>query len=252
MEDFANQGLLGIAFFEATALFILLVLFFLLNRDLPARFFRLWLMGWAAFTFASGLEVLTLLPHGPSVRLLLLASHMTGILLFLAAVTEYGAAPYGAIGWQTAILESAILMITGSVLWRAARARRGHGSQLLAGTFWLSGLHGIDRPHWPEHPFFLLRVAFDHLMGVSIGIAMIVMVLEAARSRTQDLNEKLRRLTLITTASTQSLKVSDVLDQVLTHLVQSLNASHGLVRLTEGAGESATLVLRASVGFTDS
>src|SRR6266571_688319 len=146
MEDFANQGLLGIAFFEATALFILLVLFFLLNRDLPARFFRLWLMGWAAFTFASGLEVLTLLSHGPNVR------------LFLAAVTEYGAgkvwrvaqmgplavicllgtiyaerhgtAPYETVGWQTAILESAILMITGSVLWRAARARRGHGSQL--------------------------------------------------------------------------------------------------------------------------
>ncbi len=280
MEDFANQGLLGIAFFEATALFILLVLFFLLNRDLPARFFRLWLMGWAAFTFASGLEVLTLLSHGPNVRLLLLGSHMTGILLFLAAVTEYGAGkvwrvaqmgplavicllgtiyaerhgtgPYVAVGWQTAILESAILMITGSVLWRAARARRGHGSQLLAGAFWLSGLHGIDRPHWPEHPFFLLRVAFDHLMGVFIGIAMVVMVLEAARTRTEDLNEKLRRLTLITTASTQSLKVSDVLDQVLTHLVQSLNASHGLVRLTEGAGESATLVLRASVGFTDS
>src|SRR5260370_28308537 len=215
MEDFANQGLLGIAFFEATALFILLVLFFLLNRDLPARFFRLWLMGWAAFTLASGLEVLTLLPHGPSVRLLLLGSHMSGILLFLAAVTEYGAAkvwrvaqmgplavicllgtiyaerhgtaPYGAIGWQTAILESAILMITGSVLWRAARARRGHGSQLLARTFLLSGLHGIDRPHWSEHPFFLLRVAFYHLQGVFIGIASVLVVLVAARSHTENL-----------------------------------------------------------------
>src|SRR5260370_27657161 len=205
---------------------------------------------------------------------------MAGVLLFLEAMAEYGpgkvcrvrqmgplaascllgtvdaerhgTAPYGAISWQTAILQSAILMITGSVLWRAARARRGHGSQLLAGAFWLSGLHGIDRPHWPEHPFFLLRVAFDHLLGVSIGIAMVVMMVEAARSRTEELNEKLRRLTLITTASTQSLKVSDVLDQVLTHLVQSLNASHGLVRLTEGAGESATLGLRASLGFTHS
>src|SRR5260370_7376670 len=182
MEDFANQGLLGIAFFEATALFILLVLFFLLNRDLPARFFRLWLMGWAAFTFASGLEVLTLLPHGPSVRLLLLASHMTGILLFLAAMTEYGAGkvwrvaqmgplavicllgtiyaerhgagPYGVIGWQTAILQSAILMITGSVLWRAARARRGHGSQLLPRPFSLSGLPALDPPHSPHPPLF--------------------------------------------------------------------------------------------------
>src|SRR5260370_2562988 len=95
MEDFANQGLLGIAFFEATALFILLVLFFLLNRDLPARFFRLWLLGCAAFTLASGLEVLTLLSHGPNVRLFLLGSHLTVILLFLAAVTALCAGHLG-------------------------------------------------------------------------------------------------------------------------------------------------------------
>lgn len=279
MEVIANQGLLGIAFFEATALIILLVLFFLLNRDLPARFFRYWLTGWAVFTFASCLEVLTLLPHTPNLRLLLLGSHMAGVLLFLAAVVEYSAgsvwrvtqlgplaavcllgtiyaersaAAYGTVHWQTAILESATLLITGSVLWRDARTRRGHGALLLAGAFWLSGLHGMDRPNWPEHPLFLLRVAFDHLMGVALGVAMVVMVLEAARIRTEDLNEKLRRLALITTASTQSLKVSEVLEQVLAHLVQSLNASHGLVRLIEGVGESATLVLRASVGFSDS
>jgi PAS domain S-box-containing protein len=279
MESFANQGLLGIAFFEATAFFILLVLFFLLNRDLPARFFRLWLAGWAAFSLSGGLEVLTLLPHGPNLRLLLLGSHMAGLLLFLAAVMEYsagrvwrvaqmgplaaicllttvyaersGAATYGTIGWQTAILESAIQIFAGSILWRDARTRRALGARLLAGAFWVSGLHAIDSPHWPEHPLFLLRVAFDHLMGVAIGVAMAVMVLEAARTRTEDLNEKLRRLTLITTASTQTFRVNDVLGPVLAHLVQSLNASHGLIRLTEGAGESATLVLRASVGFSD-
>src|SRR5260370_24434462 len=97
---------------------------------------------------------------------------MAGVLLFLAAMTEYGAGkvwrvaqmgplavicllgtiyaerhgagPYGVIGWQTAILQSAILMITGSVLWRAARARRGHGTPLLARAFWVRGLHGLD------------------------------------------------------------------------------------------------------------
>ncbi|HYL09101.1 MAG TPA: PAS domain S-box protein [Candidatus Acidoferrales bacterium] len=205
---------------------------------------------------------------------------MAGLLLFLAAVIEYsagrvwrvaqmgplaalcllitvyaersGAARYGTIGWQTSILGSAIQIFAGWILWRDARTRRGLGARLLAGAFWVSGLHAIDGPHWPEHPLFLLRVAFDHLMGVVIGMAMAVMVLEAARTRTEDLNEKLRRLTLITTASAQTLRVNDVLEPVLAHLVQSLNASHGLIRLTEGAGESAALVLRASVGFSDS
>ncbi len=279
MEGFSNQGLLGIAFFEATAFFILLVLFFLLNRDLPARFFRLWTVGWAVLSVASGLEVLCLLSNNTNVRLLLVGSHMASILLFLAAVLEYtagkvwrvahlgplaaicllaatyserkGPAAYGTLSWQTAILESALLIIAGSILWRGTRTRRGHGVRLLAGAFWLSGLHGIDRPHWAEHPLFLLRVAFDHLMGVALGIAMVVLVLETARSRTEDLNEKLRRLTLITTASTQSFNVNDVLEPVLTHLVESLSASHGLIRMTDGAGESATLALRASVGFSE-
>jgi hypothetical protein len=51
----ANQGLLALAFFEATAFLILLVLYLLLYHDLPARFFRLWLVGWALFT-CSGVE----------------------------------------------------------------------------------------------------------------------------------------------------------------------------------------------------
>src|SRR5258708_1791242 len=179
MEGFSNQGLLGIAFFEATAFFILLVLFFLLNRDLPARFFRLWTVGWAVLSVASGLEVLCLLSNNTNVRLLLVGSHMASI------------------------------------------------------------------------PLFLLRFACDHVRGVALGIAMVVLVLETARSRTEDLNEKLRRLTLITTASTQSFNVNDVLEPVLTHLVESLSASHGLIRMTDGAGESATLALRASVGFSE-
>ena len=41
-----NQGLLGIAFFEATAFIILLVLFFIFQRDHINRYFRLWVAGW--------------------------------------------------------------------------------------------------------------------------------------------------------------------------------------------------------------
>lgn len=280
MQFLSNQGLLGIAFFEASTFFILLVLFILLNRELPARFFRLWLAGWALFTLSSALEVFLILNVGPDVRLLVLGCQVSAVLLFLAAVLEYsvgggwklaqfaplaavcllgtfyaergGLRIFGRIGWNTSILLSSILVVSGWIFWRRARTQRGHGALLLAGALWLKGIHGLDRPNWMEHPLFLLRVAFDHLLGVTLGVAMVVLVLEAARIRTEDLNDKLRRLTLITTASTQLLKVDDVVEKVLAQLVESLNASHALVRLISGSGDSAELVLRASVGFSES
>ena len=89
---------------------------------------------------------------------------------------------------------------------------------------------------------------FDHLLLVAIGVAMVVLVLESARARSEELNDKMRRLTLLIAASTQTLSVKEVLDQVLGHLVESLGATHGLVRLAEGQGDAAQLMARASVG----
>ena len=57
------------------------------------------------------------------------------------------------------------------------------------------------------------------------------------------------RSSLLTAASTQTLSVREVLEQVLGHLVQSLGATHGIVRLLEGEGSAARLVAKASVGF---
>src|SRR5260370_41494666 len=128
-------------------------------------------------------------------------------------------------------------------------ARRSHGAKVLAGIFLLRGLHGLDRPLWLNSPLFLFRAAFDHFLGVSLGIAMVVVVLEGARSRSEELNDKMRRLTLLTAASTQTLSVQEVIDQVLSHLLESLEAIHGIVRLREGEASSAQLVVRASVGF---
>src|SRR6202049_3146325 len=67
----------------------------------------------------------------------------------------------------------------------------------------------------------------------------------------EDLNDKLRRLTLITAASTQSFNVDQMLGVVLHHLVESLNTSHGLVRLVSGSGENAELIIRSAIGYTD-
>ncbi len=115
----------------------------------------------------------------------------------------------------------------------------------------LAGLHGADMIFWRSEPFFLLRVAFQDFFNVAIGIAMAVLVIEATHIRMEDLNEKLRRLTLITAASTQSLNVDQMLGVVLHHLVESLNASHGLVRLIAGSGDKAELIIRSAIGYSD-
>src|SRR6266849_4758512 len=276
----ANQGLLAIAFFEATAFLILLVIFSLLYRDLPGRFLRFWLVGWALLTAYCAVQLLYLSRGGLVERFLMLECHVSAITVFLASVLVYTRGdrrllllwPLGAIvvgwvaikelrpvsshlvevHWVTAVLESSILLAAGWVLWRYARPRRNHGAVLLAAALCLAGVHGMDQADWQAQPAFLLRVAFDHLLEVALGIAMAVLVLEATRARTEDLNEKLRRLTLITAASTQSFNVDQVLCEVLKQLVESLGASHGLVRLLAGEGPAAELVIRASVGFSES
>lgn len=276
----ANQGLLGIAFFETTASIILLVLFLLFRRDHPAMYFRFWLIGWCCFTLSAFSELALLIRHLPGLNLASILLHAAALILFLIAVVHCSAGSerripsaiplvglilaaiyyaerrgpglVSSLHWETAIFETLICLLAGWMMWRAEIARRGHGAQLLAGIFLLSGLHGFDRPLWVDSPLFLLRVAFDHFLGVALGIAMIVVVMERERTRSEELNDKMRRLTLLTTASTQTLSVKEVIDQVLRHLVESLGATHGIVRLKEGEGNSAQLVVRASVGFDQS
>jgi hypothetical protein len=268
-----NQGLLAITFFEITALIVLLVLFLLLRRDHPANYFRLWLTGWACLTISSLFDLGLVLRELPELRVAALATHVGALVVFLLAVMQYTAgvqkrkwpvfpllavtvatiwwferdsvAQFGSLRWETAALESVVCLWAGWLLWRAA-SHKGHGVRLLAGGFFVSALNGMDRPQWPHHPVFLLRVAFDHLLLVAIGIAMVVLVLERARARSEELNDKMRRLTLLIAASTQTLSVNEVLDQVLGHLVESLGATHGLVRLAEGQGDAVQLIARAS------
>ena len=272
-----NQGLLGIAFFEATALLILLVLFLLFQRDHINRYFRFWIAGWLIFTMAAFSEVAMLSQGLPQLWLGVVMGRVAAMLLFATAVMQFTAGEgkrawstlplsavvllgvyysqrnarpdYGNVEWGTTLLMSVVALWAGMVLWRSPLLRGGHGVRLLEGVFLLIGIHGLDRHQWREHPFFLLRVASDHLLSVAIGIAMVVVVLEGARIRTVELNEKLRRLTLLTTASMQTLSAEDVLNKVLTHLVESLGAKKGLVRLLQGEGDAAELVVRASVGF---
>lgn len=275
-----NQGLLGSAFFEATASIILLVLFALFRRDQDSRYFRLWVTGWICFTGAALAELAVLSHNLPELAMVITLGHAAALLFFLIAVMDLVAAPqvrrwpmvpavavalvwifyleriprldFAAVHWGTGLLESAVCLVAGLLVWRWSSTRPGHGARLLGGLFLLAALHGMDRPTWPQQPAFILRVAFDHLLGVSLGIAMVVVALEGARARTEELNDKMRRLTLLTAASTQTLSIDEALDGVLKHLVDSVGGTHGIVRLLEGEGEASVLAARASVGFPPS
>jgi len=86
-----NQGLLGIAFFEATASIILLVLFLLFRRDHQAGYFGFWLTGWCCFTLSSLCEVAVLIRQLPGLNLAIVLAQAAALLLFLVAVVHSSA-----------------------------------------------------------------------------------------------------------------------------------------------------------------
>jgi len=153
---------------------------------------------------------------------------------------------FGEVRWESAILESAICLATGWLLWRAASASGVTALKLLAGAFTLLGLNGLDRPTWTQQEMYLLRFAFDHFLNASLGIGMIVLLLEAARARSEEISKKMQQFTMLTASSSQSVSLQELLQKVLLQITTSLNTSHGMLRLLEGKGDAAEFVARAS------
>ncbi|MBZ5695725.1 MAG: PAS domain S-box protein [Acidobacteriia bacterium] len=277
MTFVSNPGFLAVAFMEGSAAFILLVLYFLLVPGFPARFFKYWMAGWTIYVGLEGLRIFSLWRGGPDDPHYSSALSLIAAALFFAAVLECrglgrplkylwplgvvaasGLVALGAVArqpqaerWVESLFECLLYLLAGWVFWRSRAQHQGVGWKLLAGALLLRGLHGLDRPEWALQSVGLFRVSFHGMFGIMMGISMAVLVLEAGRARTVDLNEKLRRLALITAEATQSLRVDDALQGVLRHLVESLGASHGLVFLLDDPGQPAALVVRASVGFSD-
>ena len=277
MNFSSNPGFLAVAFIEGSAAFILLVLYWLLAANFSARFFRYWIAGWTLYTGLEGLRIYSLWRGGPGESML-----MTGLSV-LATVLFFGAAleclgpersvtqlwPLGVIAasafialesvaraatverWAESLFESLLYVSAGWILWRANSRHRGAGWKLLAGALLLRGLQSLDRPDWAAHSVELFRVSFHGLFGIMMGIAMTVLVLEAGRSRTEDLSEKLRQLALITAEATQSFNVDEALQNVLNQLAEGLGATHGVVFLFDDPDVPSKLELRAAVGFSE-
>ncbi|MGB7844914.1 MAG: PAS domain S-box protein [Candidatus Acidiferrum sp.] len=273
-----NQGLQGIAFFEATVCLTLLVLFVHLRRDNSGTFYRLWLLGWFSLTLSSFCEVAMFDRQLASLPLVVSAAGAAALALFLASIVQYTLAQkrlywpmlwlaglialtvgycqgralrWGEIRWETAILEIFICLCSAWFLWRACGSRPGHGGQLLAGAFLLLGLNNFDRPLWAPVESHLLRFAFDHFLNAGLGLGMIVLLLESARARSEEISEKMRQFTMLTASSSQSVSLQELLQKVLKQIAGSVNASHGTIRLLEGKEDTAEFVVCASLGFTE-
>jgi len=274
----ATQGIQGIAFFEATACLTLLVLFIHLKRDNPGVFYKLWLFGWISLTVASFSELAYFFGYPPSLYILATASGIGALVLFLASIVQLTlgqnrffwpmiwlaalmaltagyyqakAGPWGQARWESTILQNILCLASGWLLWRAAGSIRSHGTKLLAGAFTLLALNNFNRPQWTSGEINLLRFAFDHFLNASLGIGMIVLLLEAARTRSLEISEKMRQFTLLTASNSQSLALPVMLQKVLGQITGSLGVIHGIIRLKEGEADAAEYVCRASVGYTD-
>jgi len=79
-------------------------------------------------------------------------------------------------------------------------------------------------------------------LNASLGIGMIVLLLEAARTRSLEISEKMRQFTLLTASNSQSLALPVMLQKVLGQITGSLGVIHGIIRLKEGEADAAEYV----------
>lgn len=265
------------AFFQVSALLILLILYLILYKDVKPSFLKLWIIGWAFLTLGGITRMIQQLRGMSWEFTVVQACYFVATTFFLAAVLNYlepfrklravwlwcvfGAIASAAFAsqratgvfvaeWFPALLAAGNCLAAGWILWSARKKRKGHGIPLMAAALLLAGLHHLDRPFWSLQSLYSLRMAFGSMLQVAIGIGMVVLIMETSHSRLEDLNDKLRKLTLITAASTQTLSVDEVLQEVLQNLAETLGATHALARLVVGTGERAGLEAHAAVGFT--
>jgi PAS domain S-box-containing protein len=273
MAFVSNPGFLAAAFIDCSAAFVLLILYVLLAQGFPARFFRYWLAGWTLYVFVSALEISRLWNGGPDAPLFRWGMSLATAAVFAVAIVECcGEGRWLKYAWPLVLLvpmilfvvtrkssqaglwyesalESSLYVGAGLLLWRKRARHRGHGWKLLAGSLLVRGLHGIDRADWSTQPFALFRVSAHDILSITMGVAMAVLILEAGRARIEELNEKMRRLALITAEATQSLRVHEALAGILHNILPTLSATHGALFLLEREGNPASFALRASTGF---
>jgi PAS domain S-box-containing protein len=278
MDCFSNPGFFAVAFMECSAAFLLLLLYWLLLPGFPARFFRFWLAAWSVYAGLECARIASIWAGGngetsatslisPIVAALVLAAVIEcaakeSVLRYLwpsLVMCESGlialrwvvGAPLVA-QWASSSLVACVYVAAGWILWRSQARHRGAGWKLLAAALLLRGLDGFDRPLWFAEQLGLLRISFHGLLGIAMGGAMAVLVLEAGRSRAEDLNERLRRLAVISAEAMQAPRSDDAFEGILRHVIESLDATCGFVLLFDDSAQPVRFNVRGRFGFSDS
>jgi PAS domain S-box-containing protein len=275
MTSTLNPGFLALAYMEASAALLLMVFYCLLAPAASGRFFRSWMAGWTVYLAWEALRIASFSLGGQTnFRLTAMLSVLAAEFLFLAVLSIqtrklrarvlYPLAVTVAVAlfafgtltgltpverWSGYLLESVLYMAGALILWRSPRRSQGLGWEILAFAMMFRGIHGLDRPQWSTHAYGLARASLHGLAGIVMGVGVAILALEASRARTDELNEKLRRLALIAAEAMQSLKVDETLMGVLRGLVTSLGASHGVVYLFDDPANATALSARARVGL---
>lgn len=278
LSPVSRQGLLALTATQLSGFLVFLILYQYLYKEVKPRFLRYWIFAWVLLTATTVTRLVAQLGEGSAQRAMIEALSFAALCYMLAAALEYersGRSLYvawligvfGTIGtaaiaswghgapiWVAAIppiLGGCVLIACARVIWLTRTERPGHGATLLSLSLLVAGFFHMGRPIWSVEELSWVRAAFADLLQLPLGLGMSVMVLETARRRVTDLNDKLRRLTQITAATAQSLRIDDVLKESLQQLVASLNVTHGIVRMPVGLGESMLLETRVSVGFSE-
>ena len=261
---------------EASAIFVLLLTFLLLYRSHRETYFHLWVVGWVFYlAYAVTLLASFFLPH-PIWTFLARENYFTGTIFFAASVLSFTdsirllrslpslwiagtllilfrAIPSpvsGTAGWLASTLSSAIYFASGFLLLHSFRGRPGLGGRILSYALIFHGLHVLDRPTWTWLSRPLVPLTLDSLIELMLGIGMMVLVLEESRSRTEELNRKLRVLNALTTEASQSMRIEQVLEKMIDPVVELLGVTHAIVRVLEGPAGDERLTLRAQRGFS--
>jgi PAS domain S-box-containing protein len=276
LSPVSKQGLLALTATQLSGFLVFLILYQYLYKEVKPRFLRYWIVAWILMTATTVTGLAAQLSEGSAERAAIEGISFAALCYMLASVLEYerpgrslyvpwligvfGTAATAAIAswghgapiWVAAIppvVGGCVLLACARVIWLTRKDRQGHGATLLSLSLLAAGLHHMGRPMWSLDQLSWVRAAFSDLLQLPLGLGMAVLVLETARRRVTDLNDKLRRLTQITAATAQSLRVDEVLKEALQQLVASMNATHGIVRVPVGQGEGLRLETRVSVGF---
>lgn len=278
LSPVGSDELFALIFVKVCAFLTLLALYHYLYRQLRTRMLRLWIAGWVILTLCAIGEMTAPVQGASLVWAAIEGLSFVAFACFLASSIEFnrsgrrskavwfsvavGALAVGVISlasansgyaaaWIPNLIDGILLLLAGWGFLKSRLPRGSNGASLLGTTLVLFALDVLNRAAWIAQPISRVHAATSSLLQIGAGLGMVVLAMDISRNRIEDLNAKLQRLTLITAASTQSLDVPTVVNSVLKQLVESLGASHGILRMVAGAGEKSELVIESAIGFSE-